>query len=282
MEIAQGNEPQAEFWRNAGPVWAALQDQLDAQVAPHGLAALEAAAAQPGERVLDIGCGTGTTTVQLAASVGPGGSVEGLDISPSMAAAAQQRADAAGVSNASFTVADAQAHPFEAGAYDLIFSRFGVMFFADPVAAFANMRTALRPGGRLVFSCWQGAAENEWVSRPIEATRKHIDLPLGNDPTAPGPLSFSDPERVRSILEEAGYTEVALRDVRLPVRLGETLDAAVDFIYALNPATAGLEDRDPQVARDLRRSLGEVLADYLGPGGVETPSATWLVTAQAP
>jgi SAM-dependent methyltransferase len=282
MEVAQGNEPQAEFWRNAGPVWAALQDQLDAQVAPHGLAALEAAAAQAGERALDIGCGTGTTTVQLATSVAPGGSVEGLDISPSMVAAAQQRAESAGVGNASFTVADAQAHPFEAGAYDLVFSRFGVMFFSDPVAAFTNMRSALRPGGRLVFSCWQGPAENEWVSRPLEATRRHIDLPLGNDPTAPGPLSLSDPERVRGILADAGYSEVELQDVRLPVRLGETVEAAVDFMYALNPATAGLDDRDAQLARDIRQSLGEVFADYLGPDGVETPSATWLVKAVAP
>jgi SAM-dependent methyltransferase len=281
MQIAPGNEPQAELWLNAGPIWTALQDQLDAQVAQHGVAALEVAAAQPGERVLDVGCGTGTTAVQLATAVAPGGSVEGLDISPSMTASAQQRANTAGVANASFTVADAQAHNFEAGAYDLIFSRFGVMFFADPVAAFANLRSALRPGGRLVFSCWQGAAENPWVSKPIEATLKHIDLPIGSDPTAPGPLSLSDPERVRSILDAAGYTDTTLQDVRLPVRLGESIEAAAEFLYTLNPATDGLADRDPQLAQNIRDSIGEVLAEHLGPAGVETPSATWVVSAVA-
>ena len=261
MQIAPGNEPQAKFWANVGPIWAAMQDQLDAQVAEHGQSALDVAAAQPGERVLDVGCGTGTTAVQLAAAVAPDGVVVALDLSQTMVDAASARAEAAGASNISFLTAHAQAHAFEADAYDLIFSRFGVMFFADPVAAFANLRSGLRAGRRMVFSCWQGAADNPWVSKPIMAARQHIEFPMGGDPTAPGPLSLTDPERVRSILGEAGYAEVNLQDVRLQVQLGDTLEEAVDFMYTLNPGVAGPRrarpgagGRDPRL--DRRRARG--------------------------
>lgn len=276
-QVAPGNEPQAEHWQNAGPIWEALQDQMDARFAEHGVAVIDAAVAKPGERVLDVGCGTGASSLELAARVSPGGEVVGIDISPAMVEAAGQRAAGTRATNASFLVVDAQQEQVESSTFDLVFSQFGVMFFSDPVVAFANLRGGLRSGGRLAFVCWQSAEENPWMTRPMEAVRRHLDVPPGGAPR----FSLADPERIRSILSEAGYGEIAIEDSRRPTFLGPTLDSAVEDTYQLSPATSGLDEREPELASAVRSSIADALREYEGPAGVQTESAAWVVTANA-
>lgn len=279
MKIADGNEGQAEFWANAGPTWKALQADLDAQVGEHGMIAVDTADVQPGETVIDVGCGTGTSSFVLAARVADTGTVLGLDISPSMVEAASERAADLGAPNVQFEVADVQVRPFD-GSADLVFSRFGVMFFGDPAAAFTNLHSALRSSGRMVFVCWQSPAANPWVSEPIEAMREHLDIAFGRDPHAPGPFSLADADRIRSLVGAAGFATIEVASSQRPVVLGDgSLESAVEFMYRLNPATAGLDDTDPELAATLRDAVGKALEPHFGPNGVETDSATWIVHA---
>lgn len=275
------NEAQASFWHAAGPVWQQRQEQLDAQISEHGLRAIEVLAPQQGEAIVDIGCGTGTSSFQLAERVGDGGRVIGCDISSTMCDAARARAAALGVGNVEFVTADAHAYTFGPSA-DAVYSRFGVMFFGDPKGAFANIRTALRPGGRLGFVCWQSPTANPWITVPLEAARKHVEIPFGTDPRAPSPFAFADPEWVREVLVDAGFASVALEPYQASVHLGSDVDTAVEFLMGINPATAGIAEREPDLASRLFTDVAEALRPYLTEGGVVTDSATWVVTATNP
>ena len=188
-------------------MWAAMRDRFDAQANEHGLAAMDALAPKPGETVIDIGCGAGTTTVQLAQRVGATGHVQGLDISPTMIDGAKQYATEMHADNTTFVVADAMVENFQPIA-DALYSRFGTMFFSDATVAFANMLTSLRPGGRLGSVCWQSPVENPWVSLPLRIASEFVTIPFGSDATAPGPFSLGDPQRLRSVLEAAGFSDV--------------------------------------------------------------------------
>jgi SAM-dependent methyltransferase len=277
----EGNLVQAAFWEVAGPLWAQKQDLFDAQVNLHGLRAIDVLAPAAGESIMDIGCGTGTSSFQLAERVGSDGRVVGYDISSTMVSAARSRAAGMGATNVEFDVADAHTHSFEPTA-DAVYSRFGVMFFADPHGAFANIRTGLRPGGRLAFVCWQSPALNPWISKPMEAVRKYVELPFGADPNAPSPFAFADPDRIRDVLAGGGFTAVAIEPCEKPVNLGPDVDAALTFITSRNPATATLPERDPDLWEKVRADVYAVLSPYLTDHGVETESATWLVTASNP
>lgn len=278
MSIDPSNQAQAELWGGAGPVWHRLQARLDAQVDEHGLTAIDALAPAPGEVVLDVGCGTGTSTFQLAERVGAGGFVQGLDISQTMVDAATARAGELGVTNVAFGVGDAQVEPFEPVA-DAAFSRFGVMFFADSAAAFANIGTALCPGGRLGFVCWQGPERNPWASRPMAAAMEHLDMALSRDPGAPGPFALADADALAATLAGAGFAAVDIAGHDKAVNLGPTVGEATEFMMQLNPGTAGLAAADPDLAGRVRDAIADVLADSLTDRGVECPSATWVVTA---
>jgi SAM-dependent methyltransferase len=177
--------------------------------------------------------------------------------------------------------ADAHTHAF-AGDADAVYSRFGVMFFGDPKGAFANIRTALKPGGRLCFVCWQPPTLNPWVAVPLEVIRKHVELPFGTDPRAPGGFAFADPAWVREVLDGGGFADVNLQPFDAQVDLGPDIDAAVQFSMSINPATAGIADRDPDKAKALFADVAEALRPYLTDRGVQTASATWLVTATNP
>ena len=199
------NADQIRHWNELnGARWAALQGRLDAQLDPIGLAAMERLVLAPGARVLDVGCGCGSTTLELARRVGPGGSVTGVDISAPLLARAVERAGDGAVANARFVQADAQTFALEEGAYDAVFSRFGVMFFADPVAAFANLRRALAPGGALAFVCWRDAKENARVTVPMKAARPFLEAPAPPVPGAPAPFSLADRARLEAVLTAAG------------------------------------------------------------------------------
>jgi SAM-dependent methyltransferase len=280
------NADQIEYWNEAGGErWVEMADVINSQLIPLGDAVLQRAQATEGERVLDIGCGCGQTSLALASRVGASGSVLGLDISNPMLENARARAKAAGVSNIAFTEADAQTHSFEAASFDLLFSRFGVMFFASPVEAFANLLSALRPGGRLTFISWQALVRNPWMHVPIVAAAKH--LPPGGappDPLAPGPIAFADQERVDGILRESGFDGIQHESFEhdLLVGGGQSLEDTVRFLVQLGPAGAALREATQEVREAAINETLAAIEPFSGPDGVRMPSATWIVTATRP
>jgi len=285
MQATGPNAEQITFWNeNAGPKWVALQDVLDQQIGPLGRAAMDRAGIAAGDHVLDVGCGTGESTVELARRVGPTGTVTGVDLSAPMLASARARADAAGLRNVTFEAADAQTTRFEPARFDVCFSRFGVMFFVDPVAAFTNLHAALRPLGRLGFVCWQALSENPWMRVPLAAAAQHIALPPPPEPGAPGPFSFADPARVRGILGTAGFTDVALEDHRstLTIGGGRGLDEVTDILLTgVGPTSAAMRQADPAARPAVAAAVREALAPYHGSAGIRMDGAAWLVTARA-
>ena len=277
------NEDQVAYWNGeAGAKWTAHQDILDLTLAPLGLAAVAAAAPAAGEKVLDIGCGCGATTLELGRLVGPGGAVLGADISAPMVARAQQRGAAAG--NITVLEADAASHAFAAGAHDLAFSRFGVMFFEDPTLAFRNIRRALKPSGRLGFVCWRGVKENIWVTSGLEVALRHVPRPEPTDPTAPGPFAFADPTRVEGILEAAGFTQITATPFDADLMLGGEggPEAAAEFTLEIGPVGRLLADAGAEVKQRVR---DELVARYRemtdARGHVLAKAAVWIVTAKA-
>jgi SAM-dependent methyltransferase len=278
---ATANVAQQEYWNGrAGETWAELQRLLDMELRPLGRevqAALDPAA---GERVLDIGCGSGETSLDLAAAVAPGGAVLGVDLSRPMLANAGRRAAERDL-EVRFEAADAQTSDFGGERFDAAFSRFGVMFFSDPAAAFANIRKALKPGGRIAFVCWRPPAENPLMTAPFKAVEHLVPPQPPSDPLAPGPFAFADPERVRRILGEAGFGQVAIRPFDAEVG-GWTPAEALIVAQRVGPLGAVLRenpDLRPKVldavARELQRHTG---AD----GKVRMGAAVWIVTATAP
>jgi SAM-dependent methyltransferase len=279
------NAEQITYWnQQAGPTWVAVQALIDQQIRPLGRLAMERAGLRAGLRVLDVGCGCGDTTIELATRVAPGGEALGVDISAPMLTRAAQQARAAKVANTRFELADAQTSELPEGHFDVLFSRFGVMFFADPVVAFTNLRQALRAGGQLAFVCWQSMMDNPWMAVPMMAALQHLPLPPIPAPGAPGPFAFADPDRVRAILAEAGFADVALESVRttLSVGGGNDLDTTVDFVLRMGPTARALREADdpglqPLVAASVREALGPYQTD----AGVMMDSASWIVTARA-
>jgi SAM-dependent methyltransferase len=277
------NAEQVQYWtETAGPKWVRYEALLDGQLRPLGVAVMERAGITAGERVVDVGCGCGDTSVTLGRRVGAKGAVLGVDISAPMLERAQQRA--AEQTHVRFALADAQTHGFERGAFDVVFSRFGVMFFADPTAAFANLRTALRPGGRLAFACWQALPKNEWIAVPLMAAAQHITLPAPPAPGAPGPFAFADADRVRGILEGAGFTAVTCEPEErvLTVGGGGSLDDAVDFLLdGIGPASAALREAGPAARPKVAAAVRDAIAPHATSEGVRMASAAWIVTARA-
>jgi len=278
------NDPNAQqiaHWNDAsGHTWAELGPLLDRQMESVGLRTMDVLAPRTGERILEVGCGCGHMTVTLGRRVGPEGAVLGLDISRPMLEVARRRAAEAGLAHVRFVEADAQVHALEQGAFDGIFSRFGVMFFADPTAAFANLRRALRPGGRLTFLCWRSPAENP-VMTTAKSSVKHL-LPPDTPPApgAPGPFAFADPAHVRRVLEGAGFADVALAPHDAPMG-GNTLDDALTLALRVGPLGSALR-ANPELVPQVRPVVREALAAAVHDGAVWHASATWIVTARNP
>ncbi len=275
------NAQQATYWNEgAGPTWADLQAPLDRQLAPLGQATMAALSPRPGERVLDIGCGTGATSLDLARAVSPGGQVTGADISRTLLEVARRRSE--GLDGVEFLEADVQTHRFTPATFDAVFSRFGVMFFDDPVAAFDNIHRALKPGGRLAFVCWRTPGENPIMSLPMAAAMANLPplaTPSPPVPGAPGPFAFADPDRVRGILADAGFADVLVTPTDKKVGGGD-LETMLAMSLKVGPLGALLrehpEHRDGAIA-----AVREALAAHDGPDGVMLGSATWIVTARA-
>jgi SAM-dependent methyltransferase len=284
--MAGPNAEQVQYWNEvAGPRWVVFQERLDAELGGLSQRALERAGPAAGEAVLDVGCGCGGTSLELARRVGPRGRVLGVDVARPMLARARERAAAAGALQLRFVEADAQTAALEPAAFDLVFSRFGVMFFADPAAAFANLRRALRPGGRVAFVCWQKLQDNPWVLVPLGAIAKHVPLPPPPAPGAPGPFAFADAERVRGFLEAAGFRDVAFDDLREPLRLGGgSIEGAVEFLLEVGPAATALREADagPELRARVGAAVREALEPFVRPSGLELGSAAWIVRARNP
>ena len=283
MASSNANAEQIEYWNEvSGPRWVAAQERLDSMIEELGVAGIERAQVEPGERVIDVGCGCGASSLALAARVGSQGSVQGLDISLPMLARARERARHAGFENLRFDHADAQTHRFEGDA-DLVFSRFGVMFFDDPVAAFRNLHSALTPGGRIAFVCWQPLEQNPWMARPMEVVNRFVPPRPRLEPGAPGPFAFADPDRVRGILRAAGFAEIEVHRVTGVQRLGTTADLALAFLLdGVGPVASALAEVQPGVRAAVARDLRELLAEHQTPRGVEFDTAVWIPTARKP
>lgn len=276
------NAEQSEYWNNiSGSKWVDLQEVLDAQIGPLGIAAMDRARIARGESILDIGCGCGDSSLELATRVGGDGSVSGFDLSAVMLARARERAEERGLTNVRFVRADAQTHAFDRSTYDVLFSRFGVMFFADPVAAFSNLRRALIPGGRLAFVCWQELKLNPWMLVPVLAMAKHVEMPPPPEPGTPGPFAFADAERVHGILTRAGFADIAIdgEERSLTLAGGADIDRAVDLVLQLGPAGRLLAGADDAVRARARVSVREALEPHATPTGVSLDCASFVVTA---
>ena len=277
------NAEQIEYWNSkVGDTWARMQARLDRAFTPVTAALLSVAAPQPGEDVLDVGCGTGETTLALAGAVGDDGAATGVDISDALLARARERADEL-LCDADFLNADAATFDAEPG-FDLIISRFGVMFFDDPVAAFANLHRLAAPGGRLVFACWQPPAENLWATLPMQALAALLPEQPAADPHAPGPFAFADPARVEAILASAGWQDIAFDDLPFEMVVGEGEDpiaSAVQFNLRIGPAARLVRDAGPEAEAAAPAVLAAALAPYRVDDGVALPGAVWLVSAAA-
>jgi SAM-dependent methyltransferase len=252
----------------------------------HGEAALRLVPPQPGQRVLDVGCGFGDTTQRIAGLVGPSGDALGVDAAARFIEAAQSEAAEAGLSNARFQVADVQTGPFEER-FDMVFSRFGTMFFTNPVAALRNVREALVPGGPLVMVVWRRREDNGWLYRAQTIVEQIVSRPEEyDDPTCgPGPFSMSGADTTSDILVHAGYTDIALHRCDIPILIGHDLEEAVDFVKALGPAGELLRlagDSAAHLHGQVDDALREGLSELAGDDGVRAPASTWIVTASAP
>jgi len=277
------NAEQIEYWNSdRARNWVALEARLDALIEPFGALAIDHAQLATGERVIDVGCGCGATTLALAARVGPAGRVLGVDVSAVMLARARERASSAGLANVEFANADAQTHAFAAGAWDCIYSRFGVMFFADPARAFANLRSALCRDGRVSFACWRAMPENPWVTVPLAALMTFLTPPPPPPPGAPGPFAFGDPDRVRGILAGAGFEQIELASHTGELALGGSLDEAVTFAISAGPASRLLEGATAADRARAERAVRDAFAPHVRSGAVSLAGAIWLVTARNP
>jgi SAM-dependent methyltransferase len=274
------NAEQIAYWNGVyGLRWLARQEQQDATLAPVTRELLARAQPASGEFAVDVGCGCGDTTIELARRVAPGGAALGVDVSAPMLERARQRRPA-GLA-AEFVLGDATTHAFDAGRHDLLFSRFGVMFFAEPVRAFANLRRSLRAGGRCVFACWRAPRENPWLLVPLQQAYLHVPRMPEVAPGEPGPFAFADAARVHGILEAAGFTGVALEavDARLDLANGRGLESAVDASMQIGPASRALEGQPDGQRAAARASIREALARHESAGTVALPAAFWIVTA---
>jgi SAM-dependent methyltransferase len=272
------------FVEKAGQAWVRMQERTDKLVDPMGRLAIDRLGVVSGERVLDVGCGCGQTLLELDELVGPSGHVLGLDISPPMLGRARERV--VGRPTIALALGDAQTYAFSRETYDAVFSRFGVMFFDDPRAAFRNLHAAVRPAGRMSFVCWQDLAKNPWAARPLEAVMRVLPesaLPDMLREGRPGPFFLSEPGRVRAILVDAGWREVSLEPVEMPLHLGgaATLDEAVEYSQQIGPAARAMAEAPEALKAALEASLRGALAPFASAGGVFMPGAAFVVSARA-
>ena len=232
---------------------------------------------EKGEHIIDIGCGCGQTSLDLGSRVGAAGSVVGVDISKPMLEVARRRPRSAPNLRLTFELFDAQSDDLGHGRFDAAFSRFGVMFFSDPVAAFTNIRESLKPSGRLVFVCWRPLSQNPWMREPLDAALPLLPPIAPFDPIAPGPFAFADAGRVQSILAEAGFGSVKISPFDAAIG-GANLEQTLQLALNVGPLGAALRE-NPERAETVADAVRDLLSKYATPNGVLMPAAVWIVSA---
>jgi SAM-dependent methyltransferase len=273
------NAAQTESWNgDDGEHWVEHRERYEAMAVELTDRLLAAAAIEPGESVLDIGCGCGGST-RAAARKASAGRVLGVDVSEIMVAEARRVTERDGLANARFAVGDAQVYPFDPAGFDVAISRNGMMFFDDPRAAFANIAGALRPGGRLAVLCWQDPARNEFLTLPLSTIAAHVQLPdLGGD--GPGPFSLADPTHVRELLTGAGFGRVSIEPVVGSMWIGRDVDDVVEFLHGLPMLRSLLARADQASTAAVDAALRAALRPHQSPRGVALGAAAWLVTGR--
>jgi SAM-dependent methyltransferase len=280
-EQRAANAAQQEYWNTvAGPRWVGLGGFVERRVQKVNDLLLARSGVAPGERVLEVGCGTGAATAPFAEAVGERGRVVGVDISEPMLAGARKRIAESGLRNITVLQADAQTYRFEASSFDLITSRFGVMFFADPIAAFSNLLPALRPGGRLCFACWASLEDNRHWLIPYEVALRHLGPPAPKDPRAPGPMAFSDPDYVRSFLGTAGFEAIEIRR-ETPDMISSSPEEEAEHACIMGPSGRLIDEKKPpeNVRELIKQEMTEAFAAYAKGQEMVLPSTIFLVTA---
>jgi SAM-dependent methyltransferase len=278
------NDAQIRRWNeDSGQRWVELERLLDRQLAPLGAAAMEALALRPGERVLDVGCGTGATTHALAERVGPSGVVFGVDVSRPMLARARARTEA--LAHVQILEADAQVAPLPA--VDAVFSRFGVMFFAEPVAAFTNVRSALAasgtPAGRVAFVCWRALADNPVMGLAGDVVGRVLGVTLpAAPPRSPGPFAFAEKDYVEQVLRDAGFSSATARAFDTHVQVGDDPASAARFLVQMGPAGTALREQgaDDRTVATAEAEVAAALTPYARDGAPWLPAAVWVVEAR--
>ncbi|MBN34678.1 MAG: SAM-dependent methyltransferase [Rhodospirillaceae bacterium] len=274
------NSEQIDYWNgDAGDKWVDAQERLDPVLEGMGLLGMDQGGVNPGERVIDIGCGCGATSLELARRVGPMGSVLGVDISSPMLRRAAERAAAESLGHAVFANADASSYQFEEGAADLVFSRFGVMFFRNSDEAFTNIRRGMRPGGRLCFVCWQPLIKNAWVTLPRDIALRHVPPPEPPNPDDPGPFAFADPAKVEGILGRAGFSDAAMTPYDTTMYHLGSVEEVTHFMIYFGPASRLLEEADNDVKTTVEAEVRAEIAARHDGEGVAFPAAVWVATA---
>ncbi|MHC2251397.1 SAM-dependent methyltransferase [Bradyrhizobium embrapense] len=276
------NADQIAYWNGpGGQRWASRQAAQDIVLQPVLDLLIDRAAPKAGERVVDVGCGSGASSFALASKVAPDGRVLGVDVSEPMLTRARQSTPQG--LPVEFALADATVYPFAPASFDLLASRFGVMFFADPAASFTNLHKAMKPTGRIAFACWQEPRENPFFMTPLQAVYRHVPKlpPLG--PEDPGPFAFASEARVKRILGEAGFSGIAMEPckVELDVATGRGIDAAIQGALEIGPASRALEGHPDEVRAAATASIREALAPFVKGDAVPLPGAIWIVTARA-
>jgi ubiquinone/menaquinone biosynthesis C-methylase UbiE len=275
------NAKQKEFWSGkGGDYWVVKQNEMDIMLNPLGEKALAKLDLKSNSKVLDIGCGCGATTLEIAKKVSDG-TVTGLDISVPMLNQAKSEASIQGIPNVDFRVVDVQIEQLPSKEYDYVYSRFGVMFFEDPFEAFRNISSSVKEGGKLSFVCWQDPYLNPWQSLSIQVIRGYLDIP-SPPPRSPGPFAFQEKDYVKDILEQSGFSYISLDDNQEDITMfaGKSLQEASEDYLAINPVvTEMLKDSPDSLKAKIVESLKEAFSEYHKGDGLLFPSATWIVSA---
>jgi len=279
------NLEMSNFWNgDGGKNWMLFQSWLEKSLKPFGKEAISSAFLKNGDRVLDVGCGWGETSFEISEKVSSSGHVWGVDISHLILNNAKTQADDLGYENVSFACVDAESYKFDSEVFDVIYSRFGVMFFNNPVNAFENLRYTLKPGGRLAFVCWQAIDKNQWVNLPLKTAQRHIRVVPASNPEAPGGFSFGSESRVRIILENAGFDHILVQPFEMKFTIGKNIEEALIFISKIGPVSTLLNDPElnNEIKNNITRDLRHAIAPFETSQGVQLGASTWIVTANKP